>query len=89
MTLALQDPPVRELIRQFLQDNFVFAELDRTFEDGDSLIAHEIVDSTGFLELVTLLEQTYGITIADEDMVPENLDSIDAIAGFVARKKAT
>jgi acyl carrier protein len=88
MTPALQDRPVRELIRRFLQDNFVFAELDRTFEDSDSLIAHGIVDSTGFLELVTLLEQTYGITIADEDMVPENLDSIDAIAGFVARKKA-
>jgi acyl carrier protein len=45
-----------------------------------------IMDSTGFLELVGYLEETYGIEIADEDMTPENLDSLDGVAEFVARK---
>ncbi len=47
-----------------------------------------ILDSTGFLELITFLEETFGIAVDDEEMVPENLDSLDNIDGYVARKRA-
>ena len=47
-----------------------------------------ILDSTGFLELISHLEETYGFAVKDEEMVPENLDSLNALEAFVARKRA-
>jgi acyl carrier protein len=47
-----------------------------------------VLDSTGFLELVAHLEATYGIKIGDDEMVPENLDSLNAIEAFVQTKRA-
>jgi acyl carrier protein len=56
--------------------------------DGDSLIDAGLIDSTGVLELVGFLEQEFGIDVADEDLVPENLDSIARLAAFIDRKRA-
>ena len=49
---------------------------------------HHIIDSTGFLELVSYLEETFGIRVEDEEMIPENLDSLDALARYVGQKCA-
>lgn len=72
-------------VRQFIQDNFIMGSNGPTFADGDSFMDLHIVDSTGFLELVTFLEERYGIQVGDDDMVPENLDSLDNIAAYVSR----
>jgi acyl carrier protein len=56
--------------------------------DTDSFLETHVVDSTGFLELVTFLEERYGFAVQDEEMVPENLDSLNNIAAYVARKLA-
>lgn len=73
-------------IRKFVVDNFLFGQEDRQLGDGDSFLEHGIIDSTGVLELVSFLETRFDMKIADAELVPENLDSIDGVAGFVRRK---
>ncbi|MBX7119740.1 MAG: acyl carrier protein [Gemmatimonadaceae bacterium] len=75
-------------LRSFIQDNFLMGATGTTFGDADSFMARRIIDSTGFLELVMFLEETWGVTVQDDEMVPENLDSLDALQGYLARKLA-
>jgi acyl carrier protein len=82
------EPLVLEL-RQFVIDNFLFGdESDRfAFSDDDSFQERGIVDSTGILELVCHVQEKYAIAIADEELVPENLDSLSRVARFIQRKR--
>lgn len=73
-------------IRQFLKQNFLFTD-DGKIADEDSLMGKGVLDSTGVLELVGFLERTFGVTVEDEEMVPENLDSIRQAAEYVRRKQ--
>lgn len=77
----------QQQIRTYIIDNFLFGE-DDAFDNGQSLLAAGIVDSTGIMELVMFLEETYGIKTSDEDFVPENLDTVDNMVKFVERKLA-
>ena len=72
-------------LRQFIKENFLFGQ-DLTFADHDSFLELGVVDSTGVLELVTFIEDRYQITIEDEELVPENLDSIENLVRFIAGK---
>jgi len=76
---------IRKTLRQFIVDNFLLGQ-NLGFSDGDSLIDRGLVDSTGVLELVTFLEEQFGVSVADEEIVPDNLDSIDNLARFLASK---
>jgi len=73
--------------RAFVTSNFFVAE-PQSLADTDSLLDAGIIDSTGVLELIGFIEQKFGITVADEELVPENLDSIACLAAFVRRKHA-
>jgi acyl carrier protein len=73
-------------VRAFIQESILMGSRAAAFGDGDSFIEHHVIDSTGFLELITFLEEAYGIAVGDEEMVPENLDSLNAIEAYVARK---
>ena len=77
---------VEATIRQFIIENFLFDEDDNLKKDT-SFLENGIIDSTGVLELVMFIEETYGINVEDDEMVPENLDSISNIAGYVQRKQ--
>jgi acyl carrier protein len=72
-------------VRSFIEENFMVAS-DVKLMDADSLLQLQIVDSTGFLELVNFVEEAFGIEVADDEMIPENLESIDNIAQFLTRK---
>jgi acyl carrier protein len=72
-------------IRSFINENFMVAS-DVELGDADSLLQLQIVDSTGFLELVNYLEATFNIKVGDDEMVPENLESLDNIEQFLKRK---
>jgi acyl carrier protein len=72
-------------IRQFVADNYLFRGED-SFSADDSLIASGLIDSTGILELVSFLESTFSLQIADDELVPDNLDSINQITSFVQQK---
>lgn len=74
-------------LRSFLAENFLLGQEFRGLPGSASLIEAGIIDSTGVLELVGFLEETYGIQIADSELVPENLDSIDNILRFMAAKR--
>jgi acyl carrier protein len=77
-----------QTLRKFVRDNFMFGA-DTPLADDDSFLALGIIDSTGVLELVDFLQREYGIHVADEELVPENLDSIRNLAAFLERKQAT
>ncbi|QDZ01604.1 acyl carrier protein [Nitratireductor mangrovi] len=78
---------VHQQVRDFIVENFLFGDDKYPLEHSVSLIESDLVDSTGILELVSYLEEHFGLTIADADIVPANLDSIDNIAAFIARKR--
>jgi acyl carrier protein len=73
-------------LRAFIVDNFLLGATSTPLRDTDSLIERQVVDSTGFLELVGFLEERFGIVVEDEEMIPENLDSLQALAAYVGRK---
>ncbi len=75
-------------IRNFIVQNFLFGRDDGTLKPDTSFLESGIIDSTGVLELIMFLESTYGIKITPEEMVPENLDSLNRVAGFLTRKVA-
>ncbi len=79
----------RTVIRAFIVENFLFGDDSQPLAADLSLIDNDLIDSTGILELVGFLEERFAISIADADIVPANLDTIDRIAGFIARKQAT
>jgi acyl carrier protein len=76
-------------IRHFVISNFLFGQDPGNLTDDQSFLENGIVDSTGVLELVGFLEQQFGITVADRELLPENLDSVQNAAAFVSRKLAT
>lgn len=73
-------------IRSFIVSNFLFGQEGEGFTDDQSFLESGIIDSTGLLELVSFVEQQYGISVGDRELVPENLDSLSNISRFVARK---
>ncbi len=74
----------RSQIRDFISQTF-FVD---GFADGDSFLQTGIIDSTGMLELVAFIEQTFSIKVQDAELVPQNLDSLDNLCGFLEKKKA-
>lgn len=79
---------LHDTIRRFILENFLFTDDVSQLALEDSLLGRGIVDSTGMLEIILFIEEQLGVKVADEDMVPENLDSVSRIAAYVtARRK--
>ena len=77
----------RPCIREFLRDCFILdGELD-TLSDDESFLENGIVDSTGVLELVLFIEETFGINVEDHEVIPANFDSVDRIVAYIAAKR--
>lgn len=74
-------------IRAYIVERFLFGKQGERLSNSASFMEQHLVDSTGILEVVMFLESKYGIKVADEEMIPENLDSIERIAAFVRRKQ--
>ena len=73
-------------IRDFVVSNFLFGEAGQ-LQDDTSFMENDIVDSTGIMELVMFLESKFGVKIQPEEVIPENLDSVNRVSQFVARKR--
>ena len=80
--------PLKSEIREFIVDNFLFGEGGDKFTDQDSLVEAGLIDSMGVAELVSFIETNYGISVGDDELVPENLDSVERVAAFVERKRS-
>ncbi len=84
----MTSPNHTEEIRDFVVNNFLYGNAGGLADDT-SFMEHNVLDSTGVLELVTFLESRYQIKVQDREMLPENLDSIERVSAFVAGKLAT
>ena len=77
---------MKEQIRAFVTSNFYVADAS-ALDDDASLLNQGIIDSTGVLEVISFIQDTFGLTVEDEEMLPNNFDSIKRIADYVVRKK--
>jgi acyl carrier protein len=77
----------KQEIRKFVVDHFLFGE-DNDLANDASLLEQGVIDSTGVLELVSHIESRYGCKVKDEELTPENLDSISRIADYLQRKRS-
>ena len=80
------DNTIKQQIVEFITTNFLFDETNTSIGDTDSLLETGVIDSTGVLELVAFIEETYGIKVEDEEIIPENLDSINDITFYITSK---
>jgi acyl carrier protein len=72
-------------VREFVVENFLFGD-GESLKDDTSFMEEGIIDSTGILELVFFLEETFGFSVEDDELVPDNMDSLQNIARYVDRK---
>jgi acyl carrier protein len=77
----------REL-RTFLSTNFFLGDTANQLGAGESFMERGIIDSTGVLELIGFIEQRYGFTVEDDELIPANLDSLERLETFIQRKAA-
>ncbi len=76
-----------EQVRQYILENFLFTTDSSQLGLDESFLGRGLIDSTGMLEVILFLEESFGVKVADDEMIPENLDSVNRIAAFVERKK--
>lgn len=74
-------------IKQYIVENFLFGDEAPLTGDDVSLLDEGIIDSVGVMELVAFLEGDFGLTVDDEDLIPENLDSVNNLAAYIERKQ--
>jgi acyl carrier protein len=79
---------VRDKVREYIIENFLFGDDAPLTSDGISLLDEGIIDSVGVMELVSFLEQDFGIGVDDDELIPDNLDSVANLVAFVGRKLA-
>lgn len=77
---------IKKKIKVFVKDYFLKVARLNTFDDNDSFIQKGIIDSTGVLELVSFIEVTFKIKVGDEELIPDNLDSMNKIVNYIIRK---
>lgn len=85
--MAEQQIDFRPQIIEFINRNFLMNSHAVRYSNDDSFLEKGIIDSTGVLELVSFIQQEFGIQINDEDLIPENLDSVNNVAAFVKKRK--
>lgn len=79
---------VKQEIRNFIVDNFYYGQDTNALTDDVSFLENGIIDSTGVLELVSFIQETYAIQVQDDEIVPDHFDSLSKLSSFVARKKS-
>ncbi len=73
-------------IRFFIIENFLYGQDDHGLRDDVSFLSNGLIDSTGVLELVSFVETRYGISVKDDELIPDNFDSIDNLSKFIRKK---
>lgn len=80
---------VENKIRDYILENYLFTDDQSALANEDSFLDKGIIDSTGIMEVIFFLEEEFGIHVEDEEMVPENLDSVTNITSYIQRKQAS
>jgi len=79
---------IKNEIKSYIVENFMFSENGNELAEDASFLEEGIVDSTGVLELVMFVEETFNIAVEDQEIVPENFDSVGQLAAYVRRKSS-
>jgi acyl carrier protein len=79
---------IKKKVKEFINENFLLNSDCKTLDDTDSLLQKGIIDSTGVLELVSFIEKTFTFRVEDEELMPDNLDSIKKLVDFIKSKLA-
>lgn len=79
---------VEQQVRDYILENYLFTDDQSALNNADSFLETGILDSTGILEVIYFIEEDFDIKVEDDEMIPENLDSVDHIVAFVSRKQA-
>lgn len=79
---------MKKTIRQYILGNLLFTEDESVLQNSDSFLDGSIIDSTGVMEIILFIEESFGIKVNDDEMIPANLDSVDNLHAFVMRKQA-
>ena len=83
----MDESTILKEVREYVVENFLLGEEGDELSDSESFLESGLIDSTGILELIAFLEETFDVEIEDEEMIPENLDSVQRVARFIASKK--
>ncbi|MEJ2288340.1 MAG: acyl carrier protein [Deinococcales bacterium] len=75
-------------VRRFMADNFILDESAGPLDGDESLTQSGVLDSMGVLELILFIEERFGVHVPDEDTLPQNLDTVDRIVGYVRSRLA-
>lgn len=78
---------IATVIRKYVLENYLFTDNEGELNNDDSFLEKGILDSTGILEIITLIEESFDIKVEDAEMIPDNLDSVNNIVAYVTRKK--
>jgi acyl carrier protein len=76
-------------VREFVLKNYLFTSEQTALKSEDSFMKNGIMDSTGILEMIMFLHDEFGVDVMDDEMVPENLDSVNNVVAFLDKKLAT
>ena len=79
---------IEQQVRDYILENFLFTNDAAALVNDASFLEKGIIDSTGVLEMIFFLEQEFALKVADKEMIPENLDSVNSIVRYVQSKQA-
>ena len=82
----ISEADIKKKLDSFIRNNFLLGDETQTLDDDDSFLEKGIIDSTGVLELVNFIEETFNINVEDEDLVPDNLDSLNKMTSYIRKK---
>lgn len=85
MTMTMN---MKSTIRQYILENLLFTEDESALHDDESFLDGGIIDSTGVMEIILFIEESFGFRVNDDEMLPANLDSVNNLATFIQRKQA-
>lgn len=89
MTNAADNQPIESLIREFTASNLVYSTEGFAYADDVSFLQEGIIDSLGVLELVAFVQKRFDVVVAQQEVMPENFDSVAKLAAFVRSKLAS
>ena len=82
----ITEKDIKDKISSFIIEKFLLGDNSRVLNPEDSFLEKGIIDSTGILELVSFIEEAFSVKVEDEELIPDNLDSLNNIGIFVASK---
>jgi len=80
---------IKSEIRKYIIENFLYGQDDNTLGNDVSFLENGIIDSTGVLELVSFVQETFGIKVKDDELIPNNFDSLSKLEAFIVSKQQT